>query len=242
MPWISGAILILRVVIIFAPQYTSRWHLLPLFIFPLIVKIARAVLIIIFIVEWKRRSVQNQFQATAQLDTWVVKSSWILEMVDNGKVLSINLRGVSWVLTQFFLYSYISLLFLWRLSARAHIFDRSKTGAVKEQGGTSLSVSSPKALCLPLCVQFRYQADFRVYFGSLVLISSFLVGWHHSQSDRVRSHYCHSDLQPLSSYSALRLKRPSPSCKHRECQYIRFYHLLCFRQQWGIVSSFFLFR
>jgi hypothetical protein len=95
MPWISGAILILRVVIIFAPQYTSRWHLLPLFIFPLIVKIARAVLIIIFIVEWKRRSVQNQFQATAQLDTWVVKSSWILEMVDNGKVLSINLRGVS---------------------------------------------------------------------------------------------------------------------------------------------------
>jgi hypothetical protein len=83
--------------------------------FPLIVKIARAVLIIIFIVQWRRKSVWNQFQTTAQLDTWIVKSSWILEMADNG---------------------YISILFLWRLNERAHIFDRSKIGAAKERGAS----------------------------------------------------------------------------------------------------------
>jgi len=86
MPWITGAILVLRVIIIFTPQYISRWRLAMLFIFPFIVKVARAVLIIVFIVQWKRKTVRNQFTTTAQLQTWVVKASWILEMLDNGEV------------------------------------------------------------------------------------------------------------------------------------------------------------
>jgi len=121
MPWITGAILILRVIIIFAPLYVSRWQLAPLFVFPFAMKVARAVLIIVFVIQWRKKTsqgVHNQFTATAQLGTWVVKASWILEMLDNG---------------------YISLLFLWRLGSQGHLFNRVQQGTLLKEQRSSFS-------------------------------------------------------------------------------------------------------
>ncbi len=86
MPWITEAVLLVRVVVVF--NLTSNmWRMVCLLGFPIVVKITRAVIIIIFLVQWRRDTSNvtvNQFNTTQSLSNWTVKAGWILELFDNG--------------------------------------------------------------------------------------------------------------------------------------------------------------
>jgi hypothetical protein len=89
MPWISEAVLVVRVVAVFTPSFRRMRHMLLILGFPIVAKIARAVINIIFLVQWKRSTSSggaNQFSTTQSLNTWMVKSAWILELFDNAYV------------------------------------------------------------------------------------------------------------------------------------------------------------
>jgi len=111
MPWITEAVLVVRVVVVYAPAYQSS-RIALLLAFTIAVKVARAAINIVFLVQWKRSTSSgsvNQFSTTESLNGWMIKAAWILELLDNG---------------------YISFLFLWRLNRQAHIFNGEKVGRV----------------------------------------------------------------------------------------------------------------
>ncbi|KAF5367811.1 hypothetical protein D9757_010327 [Collybiopsis confluens] len=87
MPWITEAVLLLRVIVVFKPTFYRLRNMILLLGFPVVVKVARAIINIVFLVQWKRASSNtnvNQFTMTQSLNTWVAKASWILELLDNG--------------------------------------------------------------------------------------------------------------------------------------------------------------
>ncbi|KAG5650328.1 hypothetical protein H0H81_012614 [Sphagnurus paluster] len=89
-PWITEAILLFRVVVVYRSSFACLSQMLPLLAFPIIVKVARAVCNIIFLVHRKPSSWQPNLHAFANaqtLDTWPVKVTWVLEFVDNLYVL-----------------------------------------------------------------------------------------------------------------------------------------------------------
>lgn len=96
LPWITEAILILRVITVYTPAYSSRRKIAQILAFSVIVKFARAVLTIMFLVDWRRSTSSgagvNQFATTKQLTGWMTKAVWTLELVDNTLVL-IDING-----------------------------------------------------------------------------------------------------------------------------------------------------
>ncbi|KAJ7631312.1 hypothetical protein DFH06DRAFT_1140565 [Mycena polygramma] len=104
--WLTEAILLVRIAVAF-PQAQ-----LPLLLaFPIAIKIGRAVIGILFSVQWTRKILAggavNQFAIIQSLNLVWFKSGFVLELVDNG---------------------YVSGLFLWRLAKGGHLFDGSKIG------------------------------------------------------------------------------------------------------------------
>ncbi|THU89960.1 hypothetical protein K435DRAFT_676840 [Dendrothele bispora CBS 962.96] len=118
LPWITEAILILRVIIVYSPVYSSRLKIAQILAFSIIVKAARAAISIDFLVKWHKNTSSsgnvNQFSTTNELSTWNAKTTWILELVDN---------------------LYISCLFLWRLASQGHLFNPTSIGRVTENKG-----------------------------------------------------------------------------------------------------------
>lgn len=108
MPWITEAILLLRVIVVFRSACVPVLHMFLLLVFPILFKVTRAVINILFLLKLKAVTVDtgsntlNQFSATVSVGKGLIKMGWILELIDNG---------------------YISALFLWRLAMQAHAFD-----------------------------------------------------------------------------------------------------------------------
>ncbi|KAJ7586361.1 hypothetical protein C8J56DRAFT_1165407 [Mycena floridula] len=96
-PWITEAILLLRVIVVFSSTHPRLSRMVLLLALPVVFKTIRIVINIVVMVHWwKTRMLDgSEFGAAHSLDTWMPKASWILELVDNG---------------------YVSFLFLWRLS------------------------------------------------------------------------------------------------------------------------------
>ena len=127
MPWITEAALLVRVIVVFNLTHRRVLYTVSLLAFPILIKITRAVLIIIFLVQWRRDTLNggaNQFSTTQNLNTWIVKTSWILELFDNG---------------------YISFLFLWRLAVQTHLFNGSKIGRVDSGDSAGATLASKLA-------------------------------------------------------------------------------------------------
>ncbi|KAF9459282.1 hypothetical protein BDZ94DRAFT_1047007 [Collybia nuda] len=125
LPWITEAILVLRVIVVYGLNITGP-HLKPLLMiltFPIVIKTLRAALNIAFLVRWTRDTFSgeslNQFKTTQDLRIWMVPASWILELVDN---------------------LYISALFLLRLVTAGHIFNARSVG--RESANSRNSISS----------------------------------------------------------------------------------------------------
>ncbi|KAJ7588092.1 hypothetical protein C8J56DRAFT_827326 [Mycena floridula] len=129
MPWISEAVLLVRVIVVFRPTYQRMSNMVLLLGFPVVIKTARAVINIMFLVQWKRNTSSsgavNQFNTTQSLDTWMPKVDWILELFDNA---------------------YISFLFLWRLGTQAHLFDAATIGRVEAADSRGSLTSKLKTL------------------------------------------------------------------------------------------------
>ncbi|KAG5637244.1 hypothetical protein H0H81_005289 [Sphagnurus paluster] len=130
-PWINEAILILRVVAVFKPTLYSRFsNMVALLAFPVILKIVRATILIYNLVKWRRENsiTSTNYNVGPYADEyWVLESTTILEMVDNGlvslvsPVMSRALHSPYLVmdLNNIGLDRYISALFLWRLAVHA---------------------------------------------------------------------------------------------------------------------------
>jgi len=113
LPLITEAILILRVVVVYMPTYSSHSKIAQILAPSIVIKIVRAVLTIIFLVRWKRDLSSEAYLgvlgSVKQFDGWLQKTTWILELVDNA---------------------YISGLFLWRLAVRGQLFGSQGAGRV----------------------------------------------------------------------------------------------------------------
>ncbi|KAJ6534108.1 hypothetical protein B0H19DRAFT_1271853 [Mycena capillaripes] len=81
MSWFAEGILLIRVAIVF-----PRSRLPVLFAFPIVAKIARMVINIIFSVQWEKRNIHyaSQLLVLDGLPRWLFKASIVLELVDNG--------------------------------------------------------------------------------------------------------------------------------------------------------------
>ncbi|KAF5380048.1 hypothetical protein D9615_006158 [Tricholomella constricta] len=118
----------LRVHGISGPAYPRLVDMAALLAFPVIVKATRAAINIFFLVDWKRNTstgAVNQFDTTTSLKTWMVKTAWILELLDNA---------------------YISFLFLWRLGTQSHLFNGEKIGRVDSEISKGSFTSKLKSL------------------------------------------------------------------------------------------------
>lgn len=109
MPWITEGILLLRVIVIFRPACARLTHLLALLAVPILLKIARATVNILFLLKLEDVTTDaampsrlEQFDATMSVGKVLIAIGWILELFDNG---------------------YISALFLWRLVKQVRAFD-----------------------------------------------------------------------------------------------------------------------
>ncbi|KAG5651208.1 hypothetical protein H0H81_009475 [Sphagnurus paluster] len=130
-PWITEAILILRVVAVFKPTLYSRFsNMSALLALPVILKIVRAIILVYNLVEWRRENSITSTNFTIgpyPNEYWVLESTTILEMVDNG---------------------YISALFLWRLAVHAKAISGSvdregpKTGIFRQSSNGNVNVES----------------------------------------------------------------------------------------------------
>ncbi|GLB39318.1 hypothetical protein LshimejAT787_0604800 [Lyophyllum shimeji] len=154
MPWITEAVLLVRVIVVFAPNL-RRSQMAALLAFPVTIKAARAAINIIFLVEWHRKTATgavNQFSTTQSLaDSWLVKASWVLELVDNA---------------------YISFLFLWRLGTQGHLFDESKAERVNSSNSKASFPDKLKSLFWIASTNFI----FPLIFGLCQIILLFVRG------------------------------------------------------------------
>ncbi|KAK7471155.1 hypothetical protein VKT23_002566 [Stygiomarasmius scandens] len=125
LPWITEAVLILRVIIVYSPGYTSVLRIVSILAFSIIIKAVRAAVNIVFLVQWHKSTSSsgnvNQFSTTTGLNTWMAKTAWILELVDN---------------------LYISGLFLWRLASQGNLFNSQSVGRVTGKEGSGVSFTS----------------------------------------------------------------------------------------------------
>lgn len=121
-PWITEAVLLFRVVVVYRPSYTRLFpDMLPLLAFPIAIKIARAIISIIFLVHRRPSSWHanvTTFASAETLDTWSVKVTWVLELVDN---------------------LYISFVFLWRLFRYRGVIDGLRNWSVASDDSVSIS-------------------------------------------------------------------------------------------------------
>ncbi|KAI0340099.1 hypothetical protein BDW22DRAFT_1360614 [Trametopsis cervina] len=125
LPWITEAVLILRLIIVYSPQYSSRLHLALILVFTVVVKTARAVITILYLIEWSRRTqpsgTVNQFSTANVLNGWIEKAAWMLDLCDN---------------------LYISGLFLLRLVVQGNVFRGTCTWRVSSASGNRVSFGS----------------------------------------------------------------------------------------------------
>jgi len=123
LPLITEAILIFRVVIVYTPAYSSHRKIVQILAFPVVVKVARTVLTVMFLVRWRQAMSTQTFvtllDSIRQLNDWIPKATWILELMDNA---------------------FIAALFLWLLAARGNLFGSKDAGHVS--GGGSLAAGS----------------------------------------------------------------------------------------------------
>lgn len=91
LPWITAAVLVLHLLIVFSPQYSSRLRLALILAFSILVKAVRAAITILYLVEWKKDTQSsgtfNQFSTAKSLNGWTVKATWMLDLCDNLSVL-----------------------------------------------------------------------------------------------------------------------------------------------------------
>ncbi|KAF9040421.1 hypothetical protein BDZ89DRAFT_1129027 [Hymenopellis radicata] len=119
LPWITDIALIFRVVIVYGAY--SRTRLAVIIIFPVIMKLARAGVIIAFLVLWNQRTTTSTVQpyiVAKDLPHWIHECGWTLELIDN---------------------TYISALFLWQLASQGHIFNGQSVGRHSDGGKYSVT-------------------------------------------------------------------------------------------------------
>ncbi|KAJ7586375.1 hypothetical protein C8J56DRAFT_1051748 [Mycena floridula] len=127
MPWITEGILLLRIVVVFRSTHGGVLPMASLLALPISLKMARAVINILVLMSWWKRKdltfggVQFEASESLELNTWMPKASWIMELVDNG---------------------YVSFLFLWRLNGQGHLFDGSKIGRVDTRRSITSKIKS----------------------------------------------------------------------------------------------------
>ncbi|GLB39329.1 hypothetical protein LshimejAT787_0604910 [Lyophyllum shimeji] len=149
-PWMTEAVLLLRVMAILKPLSIRRVRVASLLAFPVTVKAARAAINVLFLIRYGHGPVlgsSNAMDIIQHINKWMFKAAWILEVVDNG---------------------YISALFLLHLSIQAHVFNGSRFGRV--DGGDSRDAGTRlKSLCWIASTNFV----FSVVFGLCQIILLF---------------------------------------------------------------------
>ncbi|KAJ6481234.1 hypothetical protein C8R47DRAFT_1284270 [Mycena vitilis] len=154
--WLTEAILLVRIAVAF-PQAQ-----LPLLLaFPIAIKIGRAVIAILFSVQWTRKILAggavNQFAIIQSLNLVWFKSGFVLELVDNG---------------------YVSGLFLWRLAKGGHLFDGSKIGRYTSRSERRSYASKLQSLFWIASTNFVFPLIFSVsqiitiFMGKVILSAS----------------------------------------------------------------------
>ncbi|KAI0340101.1 hypothetical protein BDW22DRAFT_439495 [Trametopsis cervina] len=125
LPWITEAVLVLRLIVVYSPQYRSRLRLALILAFSVVVKIVRAAITILYVVGWRRvaksSGTLNQFSTEEALNGWMVKTGWLLELCDN---------------------LYISGLFLLRLAMQGSVFRGTSTCRIPSGGRITVPFSS----------------------------------------------------------------------------------------------------
>ncbi|KAJ7586024.1 hypothetical protein C8J56DRAFT_940124, partial [Mycena floridula] len=124
LPWLTEAILLLRLFIVFTPTHRHFSSMASLLAPSVICKTARFVINIVCYLQWAKHTSNltgaNFNTGVQSFDTWLAKVGWSLEILDNG---------------------YVSFMFLWRLSRQTHLFDGSTIGRV-ESGSSKASLTS----------------------------------------------------------------------------------------------------
>jgi hypothetical protein len=81
-PWFSEAVLLVRIAIVY-----PRTKLPLLLAFPITIKVARAVVYIIFFVLWGR---EHSITTYLELPRWLLPTGFFLELFDNASVIDIE--------------------------------------------------------------------------------------------------------------------------------------------------------
>ncbi|KAJ7130731.1 hypothetical protein C8R43DRAFT_1024758 [Mycena crocata] len=138
--WLTEAVLLVRIAVAF-----PRAQLPLLLAFPIAIKIGRAVINILFSIQWTRKILAggavNQFTIIQNLNLVWFKSAFVLELVDN---------------------SYVSGLFLWRLAKRGHLFNGSKIGRFTSSNGKRSYTSRLQSLFWIASTNFVFPLIFSV--------------------------------------------------------------------------------
>lgn len=156
MPWITEAVLLLRVIVVFRPTLYARVrNAVLLLAFPVVVKLARAAINVIYLVQWSRFTKFTSIssvnpRALAVCDLWIVEVSWILELLDNG---------------------YISGLFLWRLGSHVYQFSN-----VRLASGESRFIRKLKTLFWIASTNFVFPLIFGVCQVVILFTGDIVVG------------------------------------------------------------------
>jgi hypothetical protein len=106
-PWIIDLVLVLRLAAVYPPKITTRLTTVAIFAFPVVIKIVRLVMIILYNVSFwgdiNKASLLNSLSIPAHAFPYS-KAEWILQIFDNGFV-----HDLRWTFQEVYLLSDIYL-------------------------------------------------------------------------------------------------------------------------------------